>query len=99
MSAFTVNKLIRFQHCDPGGVLFAPHYFTLYNEVIEDWWSDGLGVPFRELLVTRRRGTALRRVESEFIAPSIFGDRLEFRLAVQEVGGAFMKLRIEGALS
>ena len=38
---FKSQKLIRFQHCDPAGIVFYPQYFVLFHELIEDWFNDG----------------------------------------------------------
>ena len=47
MSApFETDKLIRFHHCDPAGIVFYPQYFVLFNELVEDWFNAGLKVDF-----------------------------------------------------
>ena len=33
---FECDKLIRFHHCDPAGIVFYPQYFVLFNELVED---------------------------------------------------------------
>ena len=56
--AFTVTQRVRFQHCDPAGIVFYPRYFEMLNATIEEWFDDpprpalrrdprpdGLGVP------------------------------------------------------
>ena len=43
-AAFTQEKLIRFQHCDPAGLLFYPKAFELVGEVIEDWFHEMAGM-------------------------------------------------------
>ena len=43
---FEDDKLIRFHHCDPAGIIFYPQYFVLFNELIEDWFTRGLGISF-----------------------------------------------------
>ena len=34
---------IRFSHCDPAGIVYHPHYFTILNNLMEDFWRDVLG--------------------------------------------------------
>lgn len=53
---FRASKLIRFQHCDPAGIVFYPQYFVLFHEVIEDWFYNGLQLKFAELIVEKRLG-------------------------------------------
>ena len=92
--AYERSKLIRFAHCDPAGIVFYPRYVELCNEVVEDWFAEGLGVGFAELHQARRIGVPAVRLEVEFAAPSRIGDVLGFRLAVTELGRTSATLRI-----
>jgi 4-hydroxybenzoyl-CoA thioesterase len=93
---FIVTKQIRIQHCDAAGVVFTPQYFNLFTEVLEDWWGDELGVSFRDLISIHQRAIPLRKFDGEFLVFSRLGDLLEFRLTVQEIRTASIKIRIEG---
>ncbi len=95
--AYERSKLIRFAHCDPAGIVFYPRYAELCNEVVEDWFAEGLGVPFPELHERRRLGVPAVRLEIDFAAPSRYGDLLLFRLEVAEVGRTSLTLRIAGS--
>jgi 4-hydroxybenzoyl-CoA thioesterase len=88
MPAFRVTKLVRFQHCDPAGIVFYPMYFQLFNEVVEDWFAGGLGTTFREFHLERRLGLPVKKTECEFFAPSRLGDTLDCALQVTRVGGS-----------
>lgn len=33
---FTIEKLIRFHHCEPAGIVFFPQYLVLCNEGMEE---------------------------------------------------------------
>lgn len=94
--AYERSKLIRFAHCDPAGIVFYPRYTELCNEVVEDWFAEGLGVPFPELHEQRRLGVPAVRLEIDFVAPSRYGDVLLFRLEVAEVGRTSLSLVITG---
>ena len=37
---------IRFAHCDPAGIVFFPQYLVMVNNLVEDWVTDALGVPY-----------------------------------------------------
>jgi 4-hydroxybenzoyl-CoA thioesterase len=95
MPEFTVKKLVRMQHCDAAGIVFTPQYFNLFTEVLEDWWSDGIGVSFNEMLNKFQRAIPLKKAEAEFLKPSRLGDELVFSLSVSELGKASMKVLIE----
>lgn len=94
-ASFEDDKLIRFHHCDPAGIIFYPQYFILFNELVEDWFTKGLGVSFVEQVTRERVSIPMGRVECDFIAPSRIGDMLRFALRVDRIGTSSIKLRIE----
>ena len=42
VGAFTRSIPIRFSHCDPAGIVYFPHYFNMFNGLIEDWYAQEL---------------------------------------------------------
>jgi 4-hydroxybenzoyl-CoA thioesterase len=94
---FATEKLIRFHHCDPAGIVFYPQYFVLFNELVEDWFDQGLGVDFARLHGEKRLGVPMRRLECEFLSPSRIGEKLRFSLAVKQLGGTSMSVAIEAS--
>ena len=49
--AFTRSVSIRFSHCDPAGIVYFPHYFNMFNGLIEDWYTQELGYDYAELIM------------------------------------------------
>jgi 4-hydroxybenzoyl-CoA thioesterase len=94
---FSTDKLIRFHHCDPAGIVFYPQYFVLFNELVEDWFDQGLGVDFARLVRELKRGLPVRRLECEFPSPSRIGERLTFTLAVKKIGNSSLTAGIEAS--
>lgn len=92
--AFHKDKLIRFAHCDPAGIGFYPRYVELINEVVEDWFGQGLGVSFREFHEQHGLGLPTVRLEVEYMRPSRYGDVLDFRLEVMRIGRSSMTLAV-----
>ena len=92
--SFARDKEIRFHHCDPAGIVFYPQYFVLFNELVEDWFSMELDLPFVRLHAERRLGVPMARVECDFLAPSTMGETLSFRLAVRRLGGSSIMLDV-----
>ncbi|PKL32379.1 MAG: thioesterase [Spirochaetae bacterium HGW-Spirochaetae-10] len=82
---FEIEKKVRMQHCDPGGVVFTPQYFNLFVEVLEDWFADALRHPFSHLISQDSSGTPAMRIEARFHAPSKLGDTLAFRLHLERL--------------
>jgi 4-hydroxybenzoyl-CoA thioesterase len=91
---FLVEKTVRFHHCDPAGIVFYPQYFVMFHELLEDWFSDGLGIKYSELIGKQRRGIPTVKMEVDFIEASRLGDSLTFSLAVVKVGGSSIVLRL-----
>ncbi len=91
---FRTRKLIRFAHCDPAGIGFYPRYVGLVNEVVEDWFSEGIGVGFHDFHEVHRLGLPTVRLEMEFMLPSRYGDVLDFTLQILRIGASSMTIEV-----
>jgi 4-hydroxybenzoyl-CoA thioesterase len=91
---FRCQKLIRFAHCDPAGIVFYPRYIELCAEAVEDWFSKGLGTSFWDLHKDQRLGIPTVHLEVNFATPSRHGDRLDFLLSVARIGNSSMTLDV-----
>ncbi|WP_273361362.1 acyl-CoA thioesterase [Simplicispira suum] len=83
---------IRFAHCDPAGIVFFPQYLVMFNGLVEDWFTDGLGVPYAELLGPRRVGLPIVRLECDFSAISRMGDDVVLGLSIARLGRSSLAL-------
>ncbi|SAK93695.1 acyl-CoA thioesterase [Caballeronia ptereochthonis] len=92
--AFHCDKIVRFQHCDPAGIVFYPQYFVLFHEVLEDWFNDGLGVDYARFIGAEHLGIPTVSIHADFVAPSKHGDTLRFGLRVLDIGRSSVKLGI-----
>ena len=86
---------IRFSHCDPAGIVFFPQYLVLFNHLLEDWFTHGLGIDYAELIGPRRVGTPTVRLECDFRAISRMGEDVAFSITPERVGGKSLTLAIE----
>lgn len=77
---------IRFGHCDPAGIVFFPQYLVMLNGLLEDWFTDDLGISYADLLGPRRVGTPTVRLECDFKAVSRPGDEVLLGLRVHRLG-------------
>lgn len=91
---FRCQKLIRFSHCDPAGIVFYPRYIELGVEAVEDWFNQGLGVSFWALHEEHRLGIPAVQLDVNFISPSRHGDMLDFLLSVARIGNSSMVLDV-----
>jgi 4-hydroxybenzoyl-CoA thioesterase len=94
---FTRPILIRFQHCDPAGIVFYPRYFEMCNQMVEDWFAEGLGLSFQRLHQEMGLGVPTVRAECDFTRASRIGDELRFTLRLREVGTKSFQLEVSAA--
>jgi 4-hydroxybenzoyl-CoA thioesterase len=92
---FEADKLIRFHHCDPAGIVFYPQYFVLFNELVEDWFNHGLAIDFAAFHAVERLGVPMAHVDCDFLSPSKIGEVLRMRLAVKAIGTSSLTLAVE----
>lgn len=92
--SFDRSRRVRFADVDPAGIVFYPRYFEMINEMIEDWFDDGLGYGFDAMIVKGPHGVPLAHMEAEFKAPSRLDDTLDFSLVVRELGRSSIKLTL-----
>ncbi len=88
------QELVRFGSCDPAGIVFYPRYFEMLNAVVEDWFTDGLGIDYAQLLGTRRIGMPSVHLAADFKRVSRMGDRLLQRVAVVKLGTRSLGLKV-----
>ncbi|NVF13718.1 acyl-CoA thioesterase [Vreelandella maris] len=92
--AFTTQRKVRFQHCDPAGIVFYPRYFEMINSVVEDWFEEVLQHDFNKLHVESGTGVPTAAIDTQFHAPSWLGELLTFELLVQSLGRSSLTLQI-----
>jgi 4-hydroxybenzoyl-CoA thioesterase len=97
VAPFVREKLIRFHHCDPAGIVFYPQYFILFNELVEDWFNAGLEMDFASFHTEQRLGVPMAHVECDFLAPSKIGERLRLALSVTKIGTTSLTLAVDGS--
>lgn len=92
--AFERELMIRFSHCDPAGIVFFPQYLVMLNNLVEDWFTEDLGIAYASLLGPRRIGLPTVSLQCEFTAPSRMGETVALGLSVERIGGASVTLRL-----
>ncbi len=94
---FERDKLIRFHHCDPAGIVFYPQYFVLFNELVEDWFGRGLQQDYAEMVYRQRLGTPMVKLATDFVSPSQIGETLRLALAVKRIGRSSLDIEVDGS--
>ncbi len=92
---FEAARTVRFADCDPAGIVFFPQYLVMVHTLVEQWFDEGLGVPYAEVIGARRTGWPTVRLEVDFTAISRHGEPLTQRLSVQHLGRSSLRLRHE----
>ncbi len=92
---FETGRVVRFADCDPAGIVFFPQYLVMLNTLVEEWFDDGLHIPYAQVIGVRRLGLPTVRLEVDFTAVSRHGDRLRQRLAVRKIGRSSLALQVE----
>ena len=92
---FQRDYRIRFSHCDPADIVFFPQYLVLTNQLVEDWFTDGLGVDYAHMLGQRRIGLPIVRLEVDFRAISRMGDVVRFGVQIERLGGRSLTLLLD----
>jgi 4-hydroxybenzoyl-CoA thioesterase len=93
-AAFTRSVSIRFSHCDPAGIVYFPHYFNMFNGLIEDWYTQELGHDYAQLIMGSKYGFPFVHIECDFNIPSRMGDVVDLSLLVERIGRSSLGIAI-----
>jgi 4-hydroxybenzoyl-CoA thioesterase len=93
---FTTQRLIRFSHCDPAGIVFFVNFFEMISGIVEDWFREAVHLPFQEMHLERRVGFPIVHTGCEFFRPCHLGDTLVLELAIARLGHASIEFDIRG---
>ena len=94
--AFSTERLIRFSHCDPAGIVFFVNFFEMISGIVEDWFREAVQLPFQEMHLERRVGFPIVNTGCEFFRPCHLGDTLVLELAIARLGRASIEFDIRG---
>jgi 4-hydroxybenzoyl-CoA thioesterase len=90
---FTTQKLVRFHHCDPAGIVFYPQFFYLLHEVQEDFLAH-IGYPEHEL-IAGGTGVPIVDMKTQFLGMCRNGELLTLTLELTRIGGASIGMHYE----
>lgn len=83
---FTKTQKVKFQHCDAAGIVFYPRFMEMLNELVEDWFEEELGFPFKEL--HHGEGIPTADLKVAFVSPARLGDVFVKSLTVSKLGNS-----------
>ena len=76
---------IRWNHCDPAGIVYHPQYFVMLNNAMEDFFRECAGLSYEESLV-EGYGFPIAGIRCDFCAPSRCGDDCVLRMGIESIG-------------
>ncbi len=88
---FTTQKLIRFHHCDPAGIVFYPRYYGLLHEAQEDWLAH-IGFP-EHTLIASGVGVPIVNMQTDFLGMSRYGDEVRIDVDLWKLGNSSLGMR------
>jgi 4-hydroxybenzoyl-CoA thioesterase len=93
---FTIERRIRFSHCDPAGIVYFVNFFDMINAIVEDWFADAIELPFQEMHLARRVGFPIVDTGCAFFRPCHLGDLLVLELWIARLGRSSIEFAIRG---
>ncbi|WP_434478855.1 acyl-CoA thioesterase [Gemmatimonas sp.] len=91
---FTKHMRVPFSACDPAGIVFFAQYYVMFQNLVDDWVTERLGLAYGDLLGPRRVGLPTVRFETDFKAISTMGDDITLGLAVEQLGNTSLTLQL-----
>ncbi|MES2399202.1 MAG: thioesterase family protein [Pseudomonadota bacterium] len=85
---FSIERQIRFHHCDPAGIVFFPQFFYLLHEAKEDFLAH-IGFP-QHKMIESGFGTPLVDIKTGFLGMCRYGDDITISVAISKLGNASM---------
>lgn len=99
MSCFIRSSKVRFEDCDPAGIVFYPNYILMLNRLIEDWFSDALALPWGIMHRERKLGFPTVKLQVTFKKASRLDEVLEWSLEVLKLGSRSVTLEVRACHS
>lgn len=92
MSSLVYEKKmrIRWNHCDPAGIVYHPQYFVILNNVMEEFFRDCTGLSYEDSLV-KKMGFPIVGIKCDFCTPSRCGDECVVKLWIESIGNTSVR--------
>ncbi|MEM9048551.1 MAG: thioesterase family protein [Pseudomonadota bacterium] len=91
---FEEVQTVRFQHCDPAGIVFYPRYYEMLNLTVERFFERQLDHSFNRLHSELSVTVPTVRIETDFLEASYLEDRLQFQMTLDRIGRSSLGFQI-----
>ncbi len=83
---FSAEFSVRFGEIDQARVVYYPRFFHYFHQTFEEWFAGALGVSYPDLVLKENVGFPSVKVETEFVKPLRYGDRIRVDLELIDIG-------------
>ncbi|MBI4491145.1 MAG: acyl-CoA thioesterase [Deltaproteobacteria bacterium] len=83
---YKTSLLVRFGDIDHAGVVYYPRFFNYLHMAFEDFFREGLGHPFHEVIDQRKIGFPIVPAESDFMKVLKYGDQIRIEVYLVRAG-------------
>jgi 4-hydroxybenzoyl-CoA thioesterase len=94
MNFFEEMQTVRFQHCDPAGIVFYPRYYEMLNLTVERFFERQIGFSFNRLHTELSVTVPTVRIEADFLEASYLEDKLQFQMVLDRIGNSSLGFQI-----
>ncbi|MBJ6986404.1 thioesterase family protein [Devosia sp. MC521] len=87
MFSNSTRVFIQFGDCDPAGIVYYPNYFRMFDNATAALLSAAFGMNKRQWVAHYGiAGIPMVDTSSRFLIPSQYGDEIEIRTSISELG-------------
>jgi 4-hydroxybenzoyl-CoA thioesterase len=83
---FRSQLKIRFGDIDRAGIVYYPRFMHYFHVALEEYFAGELGIEYHDMVETHRIGLPTVHLESDFSRPFSYGDKIEVKVSVLNVG-------------
>jgi len=89
--AFRANLKVCFADIDNAGIVYYPRFLHYFHVAIEEFFGAELHIDYAEVVNKHRLGFPTVHLQSNFLNPLRFGDRVEVEIKVLDIGRTSVK--------
>lgn len=93
MASFTHRLRVRFNECDPQGIVFNGNWFTYFDVALTELWREAFGS--YQAMVDAGADMVVAEASARYRAPARFDDEIELAVRVVELGTTSMSTAID----
>lgn len=89
--AFRADLKVCFGDIDNAGIVYYPRFLHYFHVALEEFFNTELRIDYAEIIHKHRLGFPTVHLESDFLSPLCFGDRIEVEIKILDIGQTSIK--------